>query len=125
MSTRAAAPSPTAARKHSTGARKDVPARRTRMSGRAAILIIVVLAVLTLAIAPFRAYTAQRKEISDLRNQAVTLAHDNDVLASQVAKLSDPAELERIARECLGMVRPGETSFMTVPKHGTVTPPKC
>jgi cell division protein FtsB len=125
MSTRAAAPSPTAARKHSTGARKDVPARRTRMSGRAAILIIVVLAILTLAIAPFRAYTAQRTQIAELRRQAATYIHDNQVLTDKVANLSDPAELERIARECLGMVRPGETAFMTVPKHGTVTPPKC
>ena len=44
---------------------------------------------------------------------------------AQVTRLSDPAELQRIARECLGMVMPGETAFMTVPKHGTLVPPKC
>jgi cell division protein FtsB len=95
------------------------------MSGRAAILMIVVFAVLTLAIAPFRAYMAQRAQIADLRVQATALAHDNQILQGRVDRLGDPKELERIARECLGMVRPGETAFMTVPKHGTLTPPKC
>ena len=125
MSTRAAAHSPTAAREHRPGARSDAPVRRTRMSGRAAILLIVVFAVLTLAIAPFRAYMAQRTQIADLQHQTATLTHDNQMLLNQVNKLSDPKELERIARECLGMVRPGETAFMTVPKNGTLSPPKC
>jgi cell division protein FtsL len=95
------------------------------MSGRAAILLIVVFAVLTLAIAPFRAYTAQRTQIADLQRQTATLTHENLVLQGQVNKLGDPKELERIARECLGMVRPGETAFMTIPKNGTLTPPRC
>lgn len=125
MSTRAAAHSPTATRRQSPGARSDAPVRRTRMSGRAAILLIVVFAVLTLAIAPFRAYTAQRTQIADLQHQTATLTHENLVLQGQVNKLGDPKELERIARECLGMVRPGETAFMTIPKNGTLTPPRC
>ena len=125
MSTRAAAHSPTAARKQSPGARTDAPVRRTRMSGRAAILLILVFAVLALAITPFRAYMAQRGQIADLQHQTSVLVHDNQALQAQVTRLSDPAELQRIARECLGMVMPGETAFMTVPKHGTLVPPKC
>lgn len=125
MSTRAAAHSPTAAREKRPGARNDAPVRRARMSGRAAVLLIVMFAVLTLAIAPFRAYMGQRTQIADLQKQTATLTHDNFVLQGQVNKLSDPKELNRIARECLGMVRPGETAFMTVPKNGTLTPPKC
>jgi len=95
------------------------------MSGRAGILLIVVFAVLALAITPFRAYMAQRSQIADLQRQTATLTHNNEILLAQVNKLADPMELERIARECLGMVRPGETAFMTVPKHGTLTPPRC
>ena len=125
MSIRAAAHSPTAARRKHRGARTDAPVRRTRMSGRAGILLIVVFAVFALAIAPFRAYMGQRTQISDLQHQAATLTHDNLLLQAQVNKLSDPKELERIARECLGMVLPGETAFMTVPKHGTFAPPAC
>ena len=35
-------------------------------------------------------------------------------------------ELERIARECLGMVKPGEIAFVVVPKGGhTATPSDC
>jgi len=68
---------------------------------------------------------AQRSQIADLQHLTVTLTHDNLGLQAQVSKLGDPMELERIARECLGMVRPGETAFMTVPKNGTLTPPRC
>ena len=125
MSTRAAAHSPTAAREKRPGVRGDAPVRRARMSGRAAILLIVMFAILTLAIAPVRAYMAQRTQIAELQHQAVVLTQSNLVLQRQVTRLGDPKELERIARECLGMVRPGETAFMTVPKHGTLTPPKC
>jgi cell division protein FtsB len=95
------------------------------MSGRAAILMIIVFGVLTLAIAPFRAYTAQRTQIAILQAQVAAATHDNQALLAQVNRLSDPKELERIARECLGMVRPGETAFMTVPKHGAFSPPRC
>ena len=125
MSTRAAAHSPTAAREKRPGVRGDAPVRRTRMSGRAAILLIVIFAILTLAISPFRDYMAQRTQIADLQRQTATLTRSNLVLQAQVNKLGDPRELERLARECLGMVIPGETAFMTVPKHGTLTPPKC
>jgi cell division protein FtsB len=124
MSIRAAAHSPSAARKPHSGA-GGAPVRRTRMSGRAAILLIVVFAVLTLAISPLRAYMVQRTQIADLQRQAATLSHENTVLQARLTRLDDPKELERIARECLGMVRPGETAFMTVPKTGTLAPPRC
>ena len=41
------------------------------------------------------------------------------------ADLNDPRTLERLARECLGMVRPGQIAFVTIPKHAAPIPPDC
>jgi cell division protein FtsB len=102
-----AAASPSAAR-----------AARVRVSTRAAVLLIVVLAVLTFAIAPVRALLGQRDELDRLDRQSQELQRRNDVLQDRILQLQDPAYLERLARECLGMVEPGETAFVTVPEEG-------
>ena len=93
-------------------------AARVRVSPRAAVLIVIVLAVLTLAISPVRALLAQRDELDQLDRQAQELEQRNDALHDRILHLQDPAYLERLARECLGMVEPGETAFVTVPEHG-------
>jgi cell division protein FtsB len=106
VSVQAAAPSPAVVR---TG---------PRVSARAVMLLMVVLVVLTLSVAPVRAYLDQRSRLSDLEHQAAQLEQRNTQLETTIRGLKDPAELERIARRCLGMVRPGELAFVTVPEHG-------
>ncbi len=99
--------------------------RSARITTRAVGLAIVSLLVLTLGISPLRAYVQQRGRLSDLQRQAQQLEGQNAQLANRVQELRDPAVLERLARQCLGLVRPGETAFITVPKHGAPTPPVC
>jgi cell division protein FtsB len=91
---------------------------RARVSTRAAVLLILVLTVLTFAIAPLRALLAQRDKLDGLERQAQVLQSQNDALQRRILQLQDPAYLERLARECLGMVEPGETAFVTVPEEG-------
>ena len=93
-------------------------AARVRVSTRAAVLLILVLTVLTFAIAPLRALLTERDELDRLQRQAQVLERQNAVLADRILQLQDPAYLERLARECLGMVDPGETAFVTVPEEG-------
>jgi cell division protein FtsB len=100
-------------------------ARSARITTRAVGLAIVSLLVLTLGISPLRAYVQQRGRLSDLQRQAQQLEGQNAQLANRVKELRDPAVLERLARQCLGLVRPGETAFITVPEHGAPTPPAC
>ena len=45
--------------------------------------------------------------------------------AARIADLNDPRTLERLARECLGMVMPGETGFVAIPRGQAPTPPDC
>jgi cell division protein FtsB len=100
-------------------------AASVRISGRALVLLLLVLVVLTFAIAPLRAYLAERSQLAELLVQADELEASNAALARRIERLNDPDYLERLARECLGMVEPGETAFMTVPKVGAPHPPDC
>jgi cell division protein FtsB len=58
-----------------------------------------------------------RRQIQDLQQQIQRLNEDNRRLAEQVNSLkSDPQEIERIAREQMGMARPGEMIFRLPPR---------
>jgi cell division protein FtsB len=98
---------------------------RVRLSGRAAILLFAVFVVAVLAIAPARLYLDQRSRLQGLEEQAAELEAANRQLEIRIADLQDPRTLERLARECLGMVEPGEIAIITVPRRGAPAPPSC
>lgn len=57
-----------------------------------------------------------REQRSELQQELVELRDKNSRLSGQVEALkSDPLYIERLAREQLGMVRPGERVFRFVP----------
>jgi len=119
MSARATATSPAAARGDD---RKRPSGRsgRVRLTPRASILLFAVFVV-----APTRAYLVQRSELQGLQRQADQLQQQNTELERRIADLNDPSTLERLARECLGMVKPGEIAFVPIPKGGAPTLPDC
>ncbi len=96
-----------------------------RLNARAVALLLIALAVMLLAIAPLRGYLEERGELKDLRDQATVLERQNEKLQERVDQLSDATFLERVARECMGMVKPGETAFVVVPANGKPNPPDC
>jgi cell division protein FtsB len=98
---------------------------RSRFTARAAILGALVSALLIAAIFPVRTYLSERSQITDLTRQAQVLEQRNAKLAAQIQRLHDPEYLEKLARECLGMVRPGEVAFVVVPKGGGPKPAAC
>jgi cell division protein FtsB len=53
------------------------------------------------------------------------LTGHNARLEDRIDLLNDPRYLERVARQCLGLVRPGETAFVMVPTHGALPSPEC
>ena len=129
MSSRAAATSPAATRgKHQPrpAVKAAAPTRpRTRLTPRAAVLVFSVFVVATFAIAPVRGYLDQRVQLAELERQAAVLERENATLRGRIADLNDPRTLERLARECLGMVDPGEIGFVTIPKGEAPSPPDC
>ena len=84
----------------------------------AVTLVVVAVAVVLLAIAtnvvPFRQVVDQRAEIGEARDHLAALVAENATLTQQVAALETPIEVERIAREKLGYVRPGETAYVVI-----------
>ena len=94
-----------------------------RTGGRGLAASSFVVAVF--AVAPTRAYLVQRSELQGLQRQADQLQQQNTELERRIADLNDPSTLERLARECLGMVKPGEIAFVPIPKGGAPTLPDC
>lgn len=97
--------------------------RRARLTARATILCSLVIGVLVLSVAPAQLYFDQRAELAQLERRAAALERTNDTLNSRAEQLRDHAYLERLARRCLGMVKPGEVAFVVVPKEGAPAPP--
>jgi len=97
---------------------RTVPRRRPRLTGRAAGLVAVVLVLAMSLVVPLRQYAAQRARVAELEEKVASLNSANADLEARIDQLKDPAYLERLARECLGMVKPGEIAFVTVPKGG-------
>ena len=97
----------------------------SRFTRRAAILLVVITALLIAAFFPVRQLLAQRAHEQQLEQQVQVLERTNQALDRRIDRLHDPEYLERLARECLGMVMPGEVSFAVVPKGTNAKPVPC
>ena len=93
-------------------ATKTIPRDRPRLTGRAGALLVAVALLAMLALVPLRSFLEQRSHIADLERDRLALQMQNALLRRDILKLRDPVELERLARECLGMVGPGETALI-------------
>jgi cell division protein FtsB len=89
------------------------------------VLAVCVTAILIAAVFPLRTYLSQRSQIADLARQTAVLEDRNARLDRRIKQLHDPRYLEQLARQCLGMVTPGEVAFVIVPKHGAPKPLAC
>jgi cell division protein FtsB len=59
----------------------------------------------------------QRRQAAELERQVEALRAENDHLAAEITALrTDPRSIERLAREELGLARPGETVFVLRPE---------
>jgi cell division protein FtsB len=91
---------------------RTIPRDGPKLTGRAGALLVAVTLLAMLALVPIRTFLDQRGQIAELERHAVALQLQNTLLRQDIGKLRDPVELERLARECLGMVAPGETALI-------------
>lgn len=100
----------TAARVYRSQTRRQ--ARRSRLTGRAAFLVLVVCSLVVALAYPMRQYVSQRGEIAEQQR----LAHESrkrvEELRDEKARLQDDAYIQRLAREHLHYVMPGETGYI-------------
>ena len=98
---------------------------RPRLTPRAGLLLIVLALLGVFATAPAREYLSERGHIAELQRKAGELARANANLKADVVRLHDPAEKERLSRECLGMVKAGEIAFVIGARTGDTEPAPC
>ncbi|MET9952187.1 septum formation initiator family protein [Streptomyces sp. NPDC012769] len=99
----------TAARVYRSQTRRQ--ARRSRLTGRAAFLALVVCSLVVALAYPMRQYVSQQGEIAEQERKAAEAAERVEELRDEKARLQDPAYVRRLAREHLHYVMPGETGF--------------
>ncbi|MFF3465975.1 FtsB family cell division protein [Streptomyces sp. NPDC001984] len=102
----------TAARVYRSQTRRQ--ARRSRLTGRAALLALVVCTMVVALAYPMRQYVSQRAEISDLERQQKQAGERVEQLRDLKARWQDDAYAEQQIRQRLHYVMPGETGYIVI-----------
>jgi cell division protein FtsB len=87
--------------------------------GLAGLLLVGFLFVF---VYPTRTFLQQRSQKNAAERQLEVLHQQTKMLQDQTKKLTTDAEVERLARERFGMIRPGETPYAPIPVPMTTTP---
>lgn len=103
-----APPAPSSARE---AAALAAASRPTRLTGRAALLAVVICAIALSLAYPVREYIAQRQQIDQLLAQQQTMSAQVKALQEQDSRLSQTWYVEQQARDQLHMCFPGEQCY--------------
>jgi len=94
--------------------------RRVR---RLFVVALIVAGILFTFGTPARTWYDQRREIGAARDRTAVLDEQSRQLQARVDQLRADAEVERIAREQYGLVKPGEEAFGILPAPGSAPAP--
>ncbi len=95
-----------------------------RPSFHSSVLILTLIVLGVMAVTPARQLYDQHRQTAAAQRELERLDTRNAKLQGQLDRLKDPDYLERLAREELGFVRPGEVSFLVVPPDPPPPPPE-
>jgi cell division protein FtsB len=98
--------------------RDGPPPRRTRATGRAAVLALVLLVLVISYASSLRAWLDQRAEIADVEAEIAAAEHRVDELRQTKQRWHDEAYVRRMARERFGWVLPGEVGYRVIDEDG-------
>lgn len=77
-------------------------------------LVGVVALVVGMALGPLQVFTAAADRVDELEDQRERLREEVDALEDRERELTDPEEIELLARSELGLVQPGEIPYVVV-----------
>ncbi|UQX01471.1 septum formation initiator family protein [Streptomyces sp. RerS4] len=100
----------TAAHVYRSQSRRHI--RRSRLTGRAALLVLVLCTLVVALAYPMRQYVSQRSEIADQQRAADDARRRLEQLRDEKARWQDPAYAEQQARKHLHFLRPGEIGYI-------------
>lgn len=92
--------------------------RPPRLTGRAALLLLIVAVLAVSYASSMRAYLHQREHIADLKAQIASSSGEIDALERQKKRWDDESYVEQEARKRFGYVLPGETSLQAIEGDG-------
>ncbi|MFD3327148.1 septum formation initiator family protein [Streptomyces sp. NPDC058701] len=100
----------TAAHVYRSQSRRQV--HRSRLTGRAALLVLVLCTLVVALAYPMRQYVSQRSEIAEQQKAAVSARLRLERLRDEKARWQDDAYAEQQARKHLHFLRPGEIGYI-------------
>ena len=74
-----------------------------------------MIGLLFVVVFPLQAWMRQRDDLHASEHRLTVIRKERQRLEREAAHLADPREVERLARELYGMVRPGEQAYAAVP----------
>ncbi|MDH2428766.1 septum formation initiator family protein [Sphaerisporangium sp. TRM90804] len=98
--------------------------KRPQLTGRAAILAVVVCAVAMSLAYPVREYVAQRRQIAQLERQQADALKHLQALGERSRQLDDPAYIRRQARARLHYCGTGEKCYVVLDSEAKAKPAK-
>jgi cell division protein FtsB len=102
---------------------KATRAARRRPSMRTALFVVVLVGLLFAFVYPTRTFLDQRASTNRARAQLELLQAENARMDREAKKLNTDSEIEQLAREKYGLVRPGERAYVVLPAPTTSTAP--
>lgn len=88
----------------------------------ATLLFLLMGAAFLTQVVPYRQIVESQRRVAAARLELTNLQTENAYLAERVAALATPQEVERLAREKLGYVMPGEIGYVVLDPPQTDQP---
>ncbi|MGH8871394.1 MAG: FtsB family cell division protein [Acidimicrobiia bacterium] len=83
------------------------------------LLFLLLGAAFITQVVPYRQIIESQRQVTAAQERLTTLETENEALQADVAALNSDEEIEKLAREKLGYVRPGETAFVVLDPPGS------
>jgi cell division protein FtsB len=86
------------------------------------LLFLLIGAAFLTQVVPYRQIIDSQRQVADAQARLSQLEDENAALQADVDALNTDAEIEKLAREKLGYVRPGETAYVVLDPPGSGRP---
>jgi cell division protein FtsL len=86
------------------------------------LLFLLLGAAFLTQVVPYRQIIDSQRQVTDAQARLTQLEDENAALQADVEALNTDAEIEKLAREKLGYVRPGETAYVVLDPPGSGRP---
>ena len=88
--------------------------KRSRWRGALFIVLLVSLGLVASGVLPLQQYFEREIQVIDAEERLATIEAENEAIAADVDALQSDQEMERVAREQYGFVRPGEVGYVVI-----------